>query len=156
MVISGAGPNLAAVLPGSQNQAGFPDPDLFDHFAHSRGDFLSCSFFLYTVLILRRLKGCVVAVVFTCGQHRLDCPRHLVGERDSDDEPGPSLQHLCQPCARSDPFSAQPVQPVIAPVMSNRRMSACPAFDIRPKRAFPLRNAAVARAQAKMQNCGQI
>lgn len=39
MVIGGSGPSLAAELRGPQNHIGFPDPDLFDHLAHSRGPF---------------------------------------------------------------------------------------------------------------------
>jgi hypothetical protein len=35
MVISGSGPHLKNELSGSQQPAGFPNPDLFDHFAHS-------------------------------------------------------------------------------------------------------------------------
>ena len=35
MVISGSGPNLFSELNGSMPLSGFPDPDLFDHFAHS-------------------------------------------------------------------------------------------------------------------------
>jgi hypothetical protein len=31
MVISGSGPDLKNELSGSQQPAGFPDPDLFDH-----------------------------------------------------------------------------------------------------------------------------
>ena len=32
MEISGSGPNLPCELSGSRGRAGFPDPDLFDHF----------------------------------------------------------------------------------------------------------------------------
>ncbi|WP_415644329.1 hypothetical protein [Sphingomonas antarctica] len=35
MVICGSGPNLFVELSRSKQIAGFPDPDLFDHFAHS-------------------------------------------------------------------------------------------------------------------------
>ena len=35
MVISGSGPNLYTELICSQGLTGFPNPDLFDHFAHS-------------------------------------------------------------------------------------------------------------------------
>ena len=35
MVMRGSGPNLKNELDGSQQPAGFPDPDLFDHSAHS-------------------------------------------------------------------------------------------------------------------------
>jgi hypothetical protein len=35
MVICGSGPNLFAELERSKQIAGFPGPDLFDHFAHS-------------------------------------------------------------------------------------------------------------------------
>jgi hypothetical protein len=35
MVICGSGPNLFVELKRSKQVAGFPDPDLFDHFAHS-------------------------------------------------------------------------------------------------------------------------
>ena len=35
MVICGSGPNLTAGLDHPQFVPGFPDPDLFDHFAHS-------------------------------------------------------------------------------------------------------------------------
>jgi hypothetical protein len=35
MVICGSGPNLVCEHKGSEPLAGFPDPDLFDHFAHS-------------------------------------------------------------------------------------------------------------------------
>jgi hypothetical protein len=35
MVICGSGPNLASELTSSKRHTGFPDPDLFDHFAHS-------------------------------------------------------------------------------------------------------------------------
>jgi len=35
MVIRGSGPYLWDELAGSEKLSGFPDPDLFDHFAHS-------------------------------------------------------------------------------------------------------------------------
>jgi len=35
LVIRGSGPNLILELQRSRLEAGFPDPDLFDHFAHS-------------------------------------------------------------------------------------------------------------------------
>jgi hypothetical protein len=35
MVICGSGPNLFVELKRSKQIAGFPDPDLFDHFAYS-------------------------------------------------------------------------------------------------------------------------
>jgi hypothetical protein len=41
MVICGPGPNLILELQGSQISTGFPDPDLFDHFAHSGRRLLS-------------------------------------------------------------------------------------------------------------------
>lgn len=111
MVISGSGPNLSAELECSQNQAGFPDPDLFDHLSHSRGDFLNYLLFETPALILCRLKGYVIAEVFALCQHRPDRPRHLIGKRDGNDEPGLSFQHPCQPRTGHDPFTAQPIQP---------------------------------------------
>ena len=35
MVVRGSGPNLQSELIGSECPTGFPDPDLFDHFAHA-------------------------------------------------------------------------------------------------------------------------
>jgi hypothetical protein len=35
MVICRSGPNLTRELKGSENSTGFPDPNHFDHFAHS-------------------------------------------------------------------------------------------------------------------------
>jgi hypothetical protein len=35
MVVRGSGPNLEGELVGSGCPTGFPDPDLFDHFAHA-------------------------------------------------------------------------------------------------------------------------
>ena len=35
MVISELGPNLSCELRNSKTRTGFPNPDLFDHFAHS-------------------------------------------------------------------------------------------------------------------------
>jgi hypothetical protein len=41
MVISGSGPNLIVELKCSRVLTGFPNPDLFDHFAHSGRRLLS-------------------------------------------------------------------------------------------------------------------
>lgn len=35
MVCAGSGPHLQGELLGSGSPPGFPDPDLFDHFAHA-------------------------------------------------------------------------------------------------------------------------
>jgi hypothetical protein len=42
MVICGSGPNLIPELVSSKSSTGFPNPDLFDRFAHSGHRLLNC------------------------------------------------------------------------------------------------------------------
>lgn len=102
MVISGSGPNLFSELNGSKPLTGFPNPDLFDHFAHMgrrrshtsvtgaklfRAAPLSCSSSLRRILI-----------VLSLCQHGPERTRHLVCQCNSHEHSWLPHQHPEQPC----------------------------------------------------------
>ncbi len=85
-VVSGSGPNLFSELNGSMPRTGFPDPDLFDHFAHMGrrrshtsvtgskppcATSLSCSSSL-----------CRILIILTLDQHGPNRSSHFVCKRD--------------------------------------------------------------------------
>lgn len=87
MVISGSGPNLFSELNGSMPRTGFPDPDLFDHFAHmgrrlSHTSVTDAELPCATPLSCRG-SLCRALIILAFCQHGPDRSGHFVRERDS-------------------------------------------------------------------------
>lgn len=92
MVISGSGPNLFSELNGSMPRTGFPDPDLFDHFAHM-GRRLSHTSVTdaelpYATPLSCSGSLCRILVILSRCQHGPDRSRHLVRQRNGHKHPG--------------------------------------------------------------------
>ena len=79
MVICGLGPNLQYELLRSEVRTGFPDPDLFDLFAHSGHRLLTPP----SPMQCAQLDSCCcglrrISIVLTLRNHGPDRSRHLV------------------------------------------------------------------------------
>ncbi len=115
MVICGAGPNLPDELLRSRGQPGFPDPDLFDHFAHSGRRLLTppvhrlqVELHCMTFILLRPAPDLYNLLSLSAWPRP---PRHFIGQGNRHQHFWFSFQHARQPGPGLDCLASKPVQP---------------------------------------------
>ena len=122
-------------------RTGFPDPDLFDQFAHmgrrlSRTSVIDAELPYATPLSCSGSLRRILVILSRC-QHGPDRSRILFASAMATNILGflaniPDSQDLFGIVLRPSQFKRD-----IALMIKSRRISACPAFDIRPSRSFP-------------------
>ena len=98
---------------------GFPDPDLFDHFAHADRRLLTLPVLpepsLSSRASARNRRWSRIPVNFLPGDNRPDYPRHLVRKRHGHKHSRLPPREAIQPRAFFDRFASEPVEPRHSP-----------------------------------------
>ncbi len=102
---------------------------------------------VYDLLTRRRptlgyltLSGCCqswILIIFFPRFHRPECSGHLVGQRVATTLRGLRSSMACSHVPWIVPLRVAQRMTDIAPMMSSRRISRCPIFDVRPKTCLP-------------------